>query len=633
MHNFLPRFVFECWWDGSVLSLRKHSNSGETSSDLFKFLRWFCLPSFTDNDILRGGILENQYPDRRFLYGYRNPEIKLPGKPDPDPNVFLCIHDLFNKFDDQRRRPQCVSIGPHINAALPRPDTSDPYSLLKGIEKRMAFVPAPFKKYKRQRFRRFVKKWVRENLTPLDTTENFDFEEWLEGTNYPEWRKKELRACRTEIEEKYKSIYDVPTKAGNKWTEVKIFTKDEPYPEYKYFRAIWARSDYFKTIFGPICKKMEEKVFKLPYFIKKIPVKDRPQFIMDMVFREGYAYCSTDFSQFESHFDSVLMNDCEFELYEYLLEKHQNKNQIWPFIKKVLAGTNYGTNKYFDLTVQAKRMSGEMNTSLGNGFSNLMFLLFAAEEYDIEMTMPVVEGDDGLFGVKGNLPEQHFIDLGLTVKLEVHESINTASFCGLIFDPVEKKVITEPFKVLCETPWLGNSYLFSSREKLKGLLKSKALSICWQYPGCPIVYKYGLRLLTLLSDVEFVKPRYSYWESLRFENAMRHLSEYGFPLEEPGLSTRYLMEAKFGVSVENQLRIEADIDNMTLDSELSVTAELHVPQVWRDNYRNYQRHFQYNSMREIVVFPTAAYNKEPLLLNQVLDRQTLRKTKKVKLFN
>jgi hypothetical protein len=254
---------------------------------------------------------------------------------------------------------------------------------------------------------------------------------------------------------------------------------------------------------------------------------------------------------------------------------------------RVLASKNYCRSKYFGLELKAKRMSGEMNTSLGNGFSNLMFILFGIQEYKLQATMPVVEGDDGLFGVIGELPGKHFLDLGLTVKMERHESINTASFCGLIFDLSEKIIVTEPLKVLARFGWYESRYNFASREVLLGLMKSKALSVCWQYPGCPIIYKYAVKLLSLLDDIEIYVPIQNTYDRERFD--LEAIAHYKFPLVMPGPRTRHLMWDKFGVSISDQLAIESEIDNITLADLGCPTAFLLYPQCWKDYYSRFVR--------------------------------------------
>jgi len=111
----------------------------------------------------------------------------------------------------------------------------------------MAYDPPKYNRVMRRRFRRFVKRWLLKNITPFDPTETFDFEEWLSTTNYPEWRKEQIRKARRdgpfldgEVDHPKDSDY-----------LIKLFTKEEYYPEYKHHRGIWAREDAAKAVMGP----------------------------------------------------------------------------------------------------------------------------------------------------------------------------------------------------------------------------------------------------------------------------------------------------------------------------------------------------------------------------------------------
>ena len=118
---------------------------------------------------------------------------------------------------------------------------------------------------------------------------------------------------------------------------------------------------------------------------------------------------------------------------------------ILGIMKEVLCGKNIVQNRYLDCIIEARRMSGEMNTSLGNGFSNLMFMAFVCEKLGLNCN-GVVEGDDGLFAFNGNTPSaSDFTKYGFNIKLDVHSEISTASFCGNVFDPEDRQIMTCPY--------------------------------------------------------------------------------------------------------------------------------------------------------------------------------------------
>jgi len=379
-------------------------------------------------------------------------------------------------------------------------------------------------------------------------------EAWLEKTNYPLWRKVELL-------EKWGKMTHIRDKK-NKYFECKSFMKDETYPEFKYPRAINSRSDEFKCYVGPIFKLIEEAVFRLDWFIKKIPVAERPEFIRRKLLRNGGIYKATDYTAFEANFRKKLMEVCEFELYDFMTSHLPTGKDFMSIIREALLGTNKCVFKYFDVFVKATRMSGEMCTSLGNGFSNLMFMLFMCDYIGTKDVDGVVEGDDGLFTGHGPWPtEEDFAQLGLMLKMETHSELSEASFCGLIFDTEELINVTDPLEVLSSFGWTSGVYCRSRRSKLNALLRAKALSVAYQYSGCPILTalaRYGLRV-TRGYDVRPLLEQdrtMSLWYREQLLEALRH----PVLLREPGPRTRLLVEKKYGISVETQLAVEKYLD-------------------------------------------------------------------------
>lgn len=148
---------------------------------------------------------------------------------------------------------------------MPHPDPSDRATMKAGVLKRFLMKPPKSDPAKRIRLRKFVANWLKNNLVPLSPDSDITVETWIEKTNYPRWRKEQLL-------DKWKKIVD---RRDPKHFRVKSFMKDETYPEYKHARAINSRSDEFKTLVGPIFKLIEKELFKLDWFIKKVPVKDR----------------------------------------------------------------------------------------------------------------------------------------------------------------------------------------------------------------------------------------------------------------------------------------------------------------------------------------------------------------------
>lgn len=235
--------------------------------------------------------------------------------------------------------------------------------------------------------------------------------------------------------------------------------------------------------------------------------------------------------------------------------------------------------------VEATRMSGEMCTSLGNGFSNLMFFLFLAHEKGCTNVIGVVEGDDGLFTMTGSVPnEEDFLSLGLTIKMVVHDDLNKASFCGLIFDVDDCINLSDPMKILAQTGFSTQQYVFSKDKVLRGLLKAKAFSMAYQFPGCPIVASFSRYLLRVLCDdyVYFRKGNTDYTDILQKE-AFNFWLQHGETLNVPTpMKTRLLCEEVFGIPVQSQIELEDWFDAQHVIKPLDHPLLLcFIPEPWK----------------------------------------------------
>ncbi len=406
-------------------------------------------------------------------------------------------------------------------------------------------------------------------------------EEWLAGTNYPDWRKQEI------LREWDRSDFGVrlrQTLFRMREARVGGFVKAEWYPEYKHLRGIHARPDIFKAVFGPVFKHIEHEVFSLPWFVKKIPVSERARVVGERFFGKWDLYASTDFTAFESLFDVKFMRAVERPLYFHMTRNLPNHQEWMDMYDEIICSKNVIDYQNFRMNVMGLRMSGEMNTSLGNGWSNYCIMSYVAAASGIKFD-GMFEGDDGILGLRGKLREDLFSKLGLKVKLQYHSDLSTASFCGLIFDPEDCVIITEPKRVLATFGWAGAQYACAATSKLRQLLRAKSLSLAYCYSGCPIIQSlahYGLRVTEGMSIDAVIQSERNMWVRQQYMDAQR----FGHTRRPVPQRTRDLMERVYGVTVQTQLEVEAYLDGRVGFDPLELPS-IDFPELWIQNSLSY----------------------------------------------
>jgi len=417
-------------------------------------------------------------------------------------------------------------------------DSNDPKTVQSGFCARLLrTVPTP-DPVVLSRFERFVKRFV-SNLPKIPYKPSFY--DWIANCPYTIERKTQLTTI-------YEELLGAPP-SRRRASHVDSFVKSEFYPTWKYARLINSRSDEFKAWSGPYFSAIEAIVYQLPEFIKHVPVPERPACIASMRQANGQYY-STDFTAFESHFTPELLRICECQLYEHCIDDPE----VSGYINSVLMGPNrMRTRSGIKATCNGGRMSGDMCTSLGNGFTNLMLAKFLAEEEGGHVT-GFVEGDDGLFCTDFELTAEMYEHLGFTIKIEKIPDPTVASFCGMVFSG-SGEIIREPRRFLMGFGWT-QSFISAGPTIMDELLRAKALSTIYETPQCPII---GAMARYALSKTRHVRPR--------FVNDGYHVApdEFSLPNYAPSSDTRELFEHLYGISIGLQLQVEAAIGRGDFD--------------------------------------------------------------------
>lgn len=506
------------------------------------------------------------------FYGYRLGEVNLPhpGKLnanlDPSDPAQPGVKEgssvqQTGDYDISRRPALGVSIGCHVVGA------KDPHAcpdhiptIVAGTAKRAATKILPRNRQTFRRFKRFVAKFVNREYMPFSPDHDVSCKTWLTKTRFTQARKDELQAINDSIIDPYDFVH----------TLVKAFIKAESYPEYKHSRGIYSTSDAFKTLFGPFVKCIEEVLYNDKEYIKKVPVRDRPAALMS-IDQDGSKKIETDWTAMESHFDEEMYEACEFYLYRHMFKAHP-MYPLLDYCLKVIKGPRHIRFRNLVMKIMATRLSGEMSTSCGNTFTNKMIMSFVAEESGVKSRKGYFEGDDGANTYYGTLNVRLFDELGCRLKLIEHDDICEMSFCGMIFDRMDLKNVTDPIEVLVNFGWLGRRYVCSTMKRKLEILRCKALSMHYQYPGCPIITALSQYALRVTRNIT-VRPDKIYmdqWNREQLLESLEWIKKHGLKPDAVGNRTRMLVERKFGISMEDQLLIEDYLNNKNDLSPLNI---------------------------------------------------------------
>lgn len=411
-------------------------------------------------------------------------------------------------------------------------DRSDPNTLLRAIGKR---VGRDIKLPPRQvldELGRFVDKWLADNVRPVDP---LPFEAWLHQAPYTVERKKELSQV-------FEGLRGSPP-TSKQCSHIKSFVKLESYPEFKEARWINSRSDQFKVYSGPAFHAIEEELYKHSWFIKHTPVPDRPKLISALR-SSGLYYYENDYKAYESHFLPEIMRALEIRLYNHCLRGYPELRTV---IERTLTGNNrLHTRCGISPVLKGRRMSGDMCTSLGNGFSNLMLVLFILHKKH-GTGRGFVEGDDGLFATTVPLTKEDFAAIGFEVEIHRVNDPCHAHFCGMTVTN-SGEVIKDPRRIFQTFGWT-HSYLGAGHAIMDGLLKSKALSLAYELPQAPVIGQLARTALSLSQNCS------AYYETGVYRPTP---ADFVGPTGafNPSREARQMVASMFGISIDVQLAAE-----------------------------------------------------------------------------
>jgi hypothetical protein len=428
--------------------------------------------------------------------------------------------------------------------------------------------------------KKFTLGFCQEFLTPLDPSVDLSAK-WFEEMNQSKARKDELAAAELLVNTE-------GIDSDLRFLEACGFIKYESYDEYKLHRSIMATADEFKAYCGPIFHSIGDHVFHTcDEFIKTVPVSDRPEYILDRLAHELGKLLNGDATSYEAHFKRVLMESIEFVLYDYMVSLSPLLQERMERIKSVLSGPRKIKFKSVIIKLMAKRLSGEMNTSLGNGFTTMIITKFLA--WLKEVIVPLVaEGDDNLATWLHNCrapTKEEYEALGWLMKVEEPKSVGLASLCGQVFEEGDKIVVCDPRAALADFGWLHKKYVNAGPAVRMQLMRSKALSMVHQYNRCPLLGAFGRRVEFLTRGVVIRKSIMNNFDTYKREALIKAIKDPLPPVLEVPYTTRALVEYLYNIPVSMQLDYEKQFELLQLGSSFEPLWPS--PPVWQQCWNDY----------------------------------------------
>lgn len=374
-------------------------------------------------------------------------------------------------------------------------------------------------------------------------------DQWLNNSNYNGKRRESLRRKAAEYFEHKISKH--------RMLKLESFIKSEFYDQLKECRIINSRSDWFKAVVGPYIHLVEEFVYD-HHFIKHKRPHEVAAIMHDIAMGFDNFY-ETDFSSFEGSFSPQIMKCVELRLFKHVLanypeavsiiESAYSRNFLW-----FKGDKSHKIGCSFD----GSRMSGEMWTSLANGFTNKMLIGFMLQENNTYGNY-LVEGDDGYIASKRILDFSCINKLGFSLTIQHEDDPTSVKFCSLsvcdgVIVPDIRRVLSHYGKI--NDASIAHAFTQTSKRSKKRiyeLMKSKAQSLLATSAGVPVLQEVALQQLRCYSNVH-INPKYFDWWEKNFFDLTSKIDPV--PISQ---TMRDFVSRNFNISVEDQLILEAQI--------------------------------------------------------------------------
>lgn len=475
-------------------------------------------------------------------------------------------------MNDRVDEPCAVAIGPILESSPYIANYRSTNNWYDGMRKRMTHDIA-FDPHLMKDFKKFVGRYV----TRYEPLENFGISVesanlyWLDPCKHYTVKRKDV--LRSYITEYCEVGIDAFIREHRDFYSCMSFIKREFYSEVKSARIINSRSDEFKALCGAHIKRIENVVTHTKHFIKTITLDERVKRMTEIVQKYQYVF-ETDYSSFEGTQSQEFHQACEGQLFKHMLS---NNPEVWRIIGPIFdkefreVCISIPSKRNERMSFKGSRMSGDLWTSLGNGFSNMMVFLFSLHRLTRKLRLTqaidadwLCEGDDGYFAANYDFSaifQDTAEKLGLRMKVDHGEELNDVSFCSTCVGPGGIAVpnfwrILEKFGYVFDDTIIMRYSDKPTRAELN-LLWAKNLSLNATSQGVPILQPLTIQLAKIIKPRTLRRKFFTYWEIEKYDILEWTIRETPITME-----MRTFFAERFGVSVDKQLQVESFIRTM-----------------------------------------------------------------------
>lgn len=402
-----------------------------------------------------------------------------------------------------------------------------------------------------KRFIRSVKERLRRSSLPLSTDE---FCATMRGQK----RNRYLAAA--------KSLQTTPLRRCD--GHPSIFIKPEKWHEWKPGRAISARDPRYGLLLGCFLKPLEHEVYRaidLVYGAATIMKGYTPERRAAVIsghwahFKDPVAV-GQDFSKFDQHISvEALLYEHSIYLHSYSNDPSLQRLLAWQLRGRCYANCTDGKVRY---STEGGRMSGDMNTSLGNCIISAALVWAYAQEHGITIRA-VIDGDDSVTFMERRDLERYQAGIvqwmrkrGFILKMEQPVyNISQVEFCQCRFSLQNTPtMVRNPLKAIT------HDHLWVKRAGLEhsDVLAATGLGGLSLYGGVPVLGAY-YRMLSKASPNGLRTLR-------RMDRESTWLREAGYSgkYTEPSEADRYALWESWGIAPEEQREMERYFDSTDL---------------------------------------------------------------------